>query len=57
MKATKLFIDFFNSEKAGGLVLIACKISSLTAGLLEFITLKLTLKTEMNDKNGNKGSR
>ena len=30
MKATKLFTDFFNSEKAGGLVLIACTILSLT---------------------------
>lgn len=30
MKATKLFTDFFNSEKAGGLVLIACTIISLT---------------------------
>jgi NhaA family Na+:H+ antiporter len=29
MKATKLFTDFFNSEKAGGLVLIACTILSL----------------------------
>lgn len=29
MKATKLFKDFFNSEKAGGLVLIACTILSL----------------------------
>lgn len=30
MRATKLFIDFFKSEKAGGLVLIACTILSLT---------------------------
>ena len=30
MKATKLFTDFFNSEKAGGLVLIASTILSLT---------------------------
>ena len=30
MKATKIFTDFFNSEKAGGLVLIACTILSLT---------------------------
>ena len=30
MKATKLFTDFFNSEKAGGLVLIGCTILSLT---------------------------
>jgi Na+:H+ antiporter, NhaA family len=30
MIATKLFKDFFNSEKAGGLVLIACTIISLT---------------------------
>lgn len=30
MKATKLFKDFFNNEKAGGLVLIACTILSLT---------------------------
>ena len=29
MKATTLFKDFFNSEKAGGLVLIACTILSL----------------------------
>jgi Na+:H+ antiporter, NhaA family len=29
MKATKLFKDFFHSEKAGGLVLIACTILSL----------------------------
>ncbi len=29
MKATKLFKDFFDSEKAGGLVLIACTIVSL----------------------------
>ncbi|MBP6513004.1 MAG: Na+/H+ antiporter NhaA [Bacteroidia bacterium] len=29
MKATKLFKDFFESEKAGGLVLIACTILSL----------------------------
>jgi NhaA family Na+:H+ antiporter len=29
MKVTKLFRDFFDSEKAGGLVLIACTISSL----------------------------
>ena len=30
MKATKLFKEFFNSEKSGGLVLIACTILSLT---------------------------
>lgn len=30
MKATKLFTNFFNSKKAGGLVLIACTILSLT---------------------------
>ena len=30
MRATKLFKDFFDSEKAGGLVLIACTILSLT---------------------------
>jgi NhaA family Na+:H+ antiporter len=30
MRATKIFKDFFNSEKAGGLVLIACTILSLT---------------------------
>jgi NhaA family Na+:H+ antiporter len=29
MKLTKLFDDFFNSEKAGGLVLIACTLLSL----------------------------
>jgi Na+:H+ antiporter, NhaA family len=29
MKLTKLFIEFFNSEKAGGLVLIACTFLSL----------------------------
>jgi Na+:H+ antiporter, NhaA family len=29
MKATKLFTDFFNSEKASGLVLIACTVLSL----------------------------
>lgn len=30
MKVTKLFTEFFESEKAGGLVLIACTIISLT---------------------------
>ncbi len=30
MRATKLFTDFFNSEKAGGFVLVACTILSLT---------------------------
>ncbi len=30
MRATKLFEEFFDSEKAGGLVLIACTILSLT---------------------------
>jgi NhaA family Na+:H+ antiporter len=30
MKATTLFKDFFNSEKAGGLILIGCTILSLT---------------------------
>ena len=30
MRATKLFKEFFDSEKAGGLVLIACTILSLT---------------------------
>ena len=29
MRATKLFKDFFDSEKSGGLVLIACTILSL----------------------------
>ena len=29
MKRTKLFTDFFNSEKAGGLILIICTITSL----------------------------
>lgn len=29
MKLTKLFIDFFNSEKAGGLILIFCTATSL----------------------------
>lgn len=29
MKATKLFLEFFNSEKAGGLVLIACTAISI----------------------------
>lgn len=29
MRATKLFKEFFDSEKAGGLVLIACTILSL----------------------------
>lgn len=29
MRATKLFKEFFNSEKAGGLLLIACTIISL----------------------------
>ena len=29
-KTTKLFTDFFNSEKASGLVLIACTVLSLT---------------------------
>jgi hypothetical protein len=45
MKTTKICIDYFESEKAGGLVLIACKISPLTTGLLGFLTLKMTLKT------------
>lgn len=30
MKATKLFKDFFDSEKSGGLILIACTIISVT---------------------------
>ncbi|PKQ63360.1 Na+/H+ antiporter NhaA [Raineya orbicola] len=38
MKATKLFTDFFNSEKAGGLVLIACTILSLTLANSNFGT-------------------
>ena len=29
MKATKLFKDFFDSEKAGGLILISCTVLSL----------------------------
>lgn len=38
MKATKLFTDFFNSEKAGGLVLIGCTILSLTLANSNFGT-------------------
>jgi NhaA family Na+:H+ antiporter len=38
MKATKIFTDFFNSEKAGGLVLIACTILSLTLANSNFGT-------------------
>ena len=38
MKATKLFTDFFNSEKAGGLVLIAFTILSLTLANSNFGT-------------------
>jgi NhaA family Na+:H+ antiporter len=38
MKVTKLFTDFFNSEKAGGLVLIACTILSLTLANSSFGT-------------------
>ena len=36
MKATKLFTDFFESEKAGGLVLIACTILSLALANSDF---------------------
>lgn len=39
MKLTKLFSDFFNSEKSGGIILIACTILSLTltnTGLRDF---------------------
>ena len=38
MRATKLFKDFFDSEKAGGLVLIACTILSLTLANSNFGT-------------------
>lgn len=38
MRATKLFRDFFNSEKAGGLVLIACTIVSLALANTNFGT-------------------
>lgn len=38
MKATKLYTDFFNSEKTGGLVLIACTILSLTLANTNFGT-------------------
>ena len=38
MKATKLFTDFFNSEKAGGLVLIACTLVSLALANSNFGT-------------------
>ena len=38
MKATKLFTDFFNSEKAGGLVLISCTIVSLALANSNFGT-------------------
>ena len=49
MKATTLFKDFFNSEKAGGLVLIACTILSLllaNSNYAQFITtfFKLNLQ-------------
>ncbi len=30
MTITKLFKEFFDSEKAGGLILIGCKVLSLT---------------------------
>ena len=54
MKTTKLYKDYYESEKAGKLVLIACKISPLTTGLLGFLTLKMTLKTtaDQMDKKG-----
>jgi NhaA family Na+:H+ antiporter len=38
MRATKLFKDFFDSEKAGGLVLIGCTILSLTLANSNFGT-------------------
>ncbi len=38
MKLTKLFNEFFNSEKAGGLVLIGCTIFSLVIANLNFGT-------------------
>lgn len=38
MRATKLFREFFESEKAGGLVLIACTILSLTLANSNFST-------------------
>ena len=38
MRATKLFKEFFDSEKAGGLVLIACTILSLTLANSNFGT-------------------
>lgn len=39
MKATKLFKDFVDSEKAGGLVLIACTILSLILSNSSFVTV------------------
>jgi|GEM_PF-3635367 hypothetical protein len=36
MKTTKLYKDYFESEKAGILVLFTFKISPLTTGLLFF---------------------
>lgn len=41
MKTTKLYKDYFESEKADRLVLIDCKISPLTTELLSFLTLKM----------------
>lgn len=38
MRATKLFKDFFDSEKAGGLILIVCTILSLTLANSNFGT-------------------
>jgi Na+:H+ antiporter, NhaA family len=38
MKMTRLFKDFFNSEKAGGLILIGCTILSLTLANSNFGT-------------------
>ncbi len=59
MKATKLFTDFFNSEKAGGFVLIVCTVLSLAlansnfgAGYHNFFQIKflgLTIEHCIND--------
>ena len=43
MKGTKLFTDFFNSEKSSGLVLIACTIFSLLLANSNFGTNYLEL--------------
>ena len=45
---TKLFREFFNSEKSGGIVLIACTIASLLLTNI-FIKLNLSLEHWIND--------